>query len=39
MRLLDILELASRVNFNPIKGLGGRDLEILESIQACLVLA
>ena len=39
MRLLDISELASRVNFNPIKGLGGRDLEILESIQACLVLA
>ena len=39
MPLLDISELASRVNFNPIKGLGGRDLEILESIQACLVLA
>ena len=39
MRLLDLLELASRVNFNLSKGQGGRDLEKLESVHACLVLA
>ena len=35
MRLLDLLKLASRVNFNPSKGRCGRDLEKLESVQAC----
>ena len=36
MRLLDLSELASRVNFNPSQGRGRRDLEKLESVQACL---
>lgn len=36
MRLLDLSKLASRVKFNPSKGRGGRDLEKLESVQACL---
>ena len=36
MRLLDLSELASPVNFNPSQGRGGRDLEKLESVQACL---
>ena len=35
MRLLDLSKLASRVKFNPSKGRGGRDLEKLESVQAC----
>ena len=35
MRLLDLLKLASRVNFNTSQGRGGRDLEKLESVQAC----
>ena len=35
MRLLDLSKLASRVKFNPSKRRGGRDLEKLESVQAC----
>ena len=35
MRLLDLSKLASRVNFNTSQGRGGRDLEKLESVQAC----
>ena len=35
MRLLDLSKLASRVKFNPSKGRGERDLEKLESVQAC----
>ena len=35
MQLLDLSKLASRVKFNPSKGRGGRDLEKLESVQAC----
>jgi hypothetical protein len=35
MRLLDLSKLASRVKFNPSKGRGRRNLEKLESVQAC----